>query len=231
MLVIDKNQVMTRVALIVFFISSISYKGFSQIFPGQVEISKLPAPSWHYQEEYALDTVVNASAWKAQKSGLHISFGSTDKLYFRREVPAVNETNSWKASGWKGERLNAVILLWSTDTVEQVRLQLSDLKNNAGAVINKKNGQLQKVNYVISNYPYGAKDATCGESPHKNVYLMPDRFENFDRFDIPAQTVRPIWVSIDIPETAAAGDYTGTIAVASAKQQSNLQFTINVLNQ
>jgi hypothetical protein len=178
-----------------------------------------------------LDTVVNASAWKAQKSGLHISFGSTDKLYFRREVPAVNETNSWKASGWKGERLNAVILLWSTDTVEQVRLQLSDLKNNAGAVISKKNGQLQKVNYVISNYPYGAKDATCGESPHKNVYLMPDRFENFDRFDIPAQTVRPIWVSIDIPETAAAGDYTGTIAVASAKQQSNLLFTIKVLNQ
>jgi hypothetical protein len=127
--------------------------------------------------------------------------------------------------------LNAVILLWSTDTVEQVRLQLSDLKNNAGAVISKKNGQLQKVNYVISNYPYGAKDATCGESPHKNVYLMPDRFENFDRFDIPAQTVRPIWVSIDIPETAAAGDYTGTIAVASAKQQTNLQFTIKVLNQ
>lgn len=59
---------MNKVALIVFFISSISYKGFSQIFPGQVEISKLPAPSWHYQEEYVLDTVVNVSAWNAQKA-------------------------------------------------------------------------------------------------------------------------------------------------------------------
>ena len=168
------------------------YTGFAQIYPGQVELSNVPAPTWHYQEEYTYDTVVNQSAWSSLSIGLHVSFGSTDRLYFRREVPELEKTNSWSATGWKGERLNAMILLWSTDTVEQVRLQMSDLKNNAGAIISKKNGTLNKVGYVISNYPYAAKDATCGESPHKNIYLMPDRFESFERFEIPGMTVRPI---------------------------------------
>lgn len=231
LLVIDKNQVMSKVALVAFFCCCISWKGLSQVLPGQVEIAKLPAPSWHYQEEYAFDTVINAAAWDKIGAGLHVSFASTDKLYFRRELPVIDETNAWKAAGWKGERLNTVILLWSRDTVEQVRLQLSDLKNKAGALISRKNGQLQKVNYVISNYPYGARNTGCGESPNKDVYLMPDRFEHFDRFDIPAQTVRPIWLSIDIPEATTAGDYTGTITVGSEKNTTTLQFTITVQNQ
>jgi hypothetical protein len=108
---------------------------------------------------------------------------------------------------------------------------MTDLKNNSGATISKKTAQLQKVNYVISNYPYAAKDATCGESPHKNVYLMPDRFEAFERFELPGMTVRPVWVSIDIPETAAPGVYKGAINVGSELQQQSLSVQVTVQNQ
>ncbi len=67
------------------------------------------------------------------------------------------------------------------------------------------------VRYVISNYPYGAKDVTCGASPYKNLYLMPDRFEAFDSFDVPGKTVRPVWFSVNIPSRTDAGIYNGTL--------------------
>ena len=69
------------------------------------------------------------------------------------------------------------------------------------------------VRYVVSNYPYAAKDVTCGESPYKDLFLMPDRFEEFERFDVPAKTLRPVWISIDIPQSAGAGVYTGKVVV------------------
>jgi hypothetical protein len=222
---------MKRLTIVIVCFACFLPRVFSQLHPGQVDPTKLPAPAWHYQEEYTFDTVVNQSAWNTLPKSLQVSFASTDRLYFRREVPLLEKSAAWSATGWRGERLNTVILLWSADTAEQVRLQLSDLKNNAGAVISKKNGTLSKVNYVISNYPYAAKDATCGESAYKNIYLMPDRFESFERFDLPAKTVRPVWLSLDIPAATAPGIYAGYINIASENFQQRLQIEVTVQNQ
>src|SRR5215470_2397864 len=115
---------MKKFLCIVISCIGISAIGFSQLSSGQVDMSKVPSPVWHYQEEYTYDTVVNQSAWNGLSKGLHVSFGSTDRLYFRREVPELEASESWAVTGWKGERLNTVILLWSADTVEQVRLQM-----------------------------------------------------------------------------------------------------------
>jgi len=208
----------------------------AQVYKGQIEASKLATPAWHYQKEYAFDTTLNVGAWSAQKPGLHISFGSTDELYFRTEVPELEKENlALRANAWKGERLNSQILVWSPDTLEQVRFIVSDFKNDKGQVIGKNNVQLNLVRYVVSNYPYGAKDATCGESSYKNLYLMPDRFEPIgitnDRFDLPGKTIRPVWLSLDIPGGAAAGIYSGTIEVRCKDQLSKLSLKVNVQNQ
>ena len=204
----------------------------AQVDKGQVGFSKVPAPAHHYQQEYTFDTAVNAAVWTEQKKGLHVSFVSTDELYFRTEVPELEkETALFEGRAWKGERLNAVVLVWSPDTLNQVRFTVNDLKNKNGKLIGKKNMQVNMVRYVISNYPYAVKDATCGESSYKNVYLMPDRFEEFDRFDVPGKTVRPVWLSLDIPPGTEAGMYNGTIEVSSENYSSTLNFTVNVQNQ
>jgi hypothetical protein len=87
------------------------------------------------------------------------------------------------------------------------------------------------VRYVISNYPYGAKDAVCGNSPYSDGYLMPDRFEKFDRFDVPAKTARPVWISLNVPADAAAGNYKGTIDVLSTKGKQTLNISVRVENK
>src|SRR5918996_1508232 len=101
-----------------FFISF----AFAQMYRGEVDSTLLPAESAsHYQPEYALDAPVDANAWAKEKEGLNAAFGSEDKLYFRTEVPEIkSKTASWEATGWRGERLNTQIVVWSLDTLQQV---------------------------------------------------------------------------------------------------------------
>lgn len=206
--------------------------GYGQSFKGQVDISKVPFPLQHYQEEYTFDTTLNPEAWTNQSKGLHVSFVTTNELFFRTEVPDLkNENLSWEEKGWRGERLNTQILVWSADTLNQVRFQLKDLKNASGRSLSVDHFKIHMVRYVISNYPYGAKDATCDVSQYKNIYLLPDRFEEFDRFDLPGKTLRPLWLSLDIPSTTQAGIYTGKIDVRSENYSATLSLKITVQNQ
>jgi hypothetical protein len=223
---------MKRIALTILLYLCFYPTVFSQTFKGQLPSSKVPVPAAHYQQEYTFDTTLNPAAWNAQKKGMHVSFASTDELYFRTEVPELEkESTTWQETGWKGERLNIQILVWSPDTLNQVRLTLKDLKNVQGKSITKNNFQVNLVRYVTGNYPYGAKDVTCGASPYKDLYLMPDRFESFERFDLPGKTVRPLWLSIDIPAAMDAGVYTGTIEVRSENYTTNLDVKLTVQNQ
>ena len=203
-----------------------------QVHKGQFSFSHLTSPPAHYQAEYLFDTSTNPAAWQKVTKGLHVSFGSTDELYFRREVPSLNtETTSWEATGWKGERLNAVVLVWSADTIEQIRFLLKDLVNAKGQTVSKSNCKVRMIRYVASNYPYGAKDVTCDKSPYKDLYLMPDRFEQFERFEVPGGSVRPVWLSWDIPSTIQAGEYTGSVEVKADGYTEMLQLKIVVQNQ
>lgn len=223
---------MKRAILVIFFCYFFSVFTLGQLYKGQLEFAKVPVPGPHYQQEYTFDTTLNIAAWFAQTKKLHISFASTDESYFRSEVPGLEkESLSFEGVAWKGERLNAEILVWSPDTINQVRVALSDLKNEKGKVLSKNSMQLNMIRYVMGNYPYGAKDVTCGASPYKHLYLMPDRFETFDRFDLPGKTVRPVWLSFDIPAGTDAGIYKGTIEVRSENYSATLNLKVHVQNQ
>jgi hypothetical protein len=225
-----KRNFMKKALLIVCLLNLILAVAYGQLYKGQVDFSKIPVPGPHYQEEYTFDTTLNMALWKAQKKGLHVSFVSTDELYFRTEVPELNtEALSWSETGWKGERLNTEILVWSPDTINQFRFILNDLKNEKGKVLSKNNIQLSKVCYVLSNYPYNAKDASCGGGPVDRAYLLPDRFAPIiiggtDRFDLPGKTARPVWLSINIPANAEPGLYKGVVEM----QTENAHVVLNV---
>ncbi len=184
----------------------------------------------HYQPEYDLDRPVDANSWLNEKSGLHVAFGSEEKLYFRTEVPGI-KAESWEATGWKGERLNTQVIVWSVDTLQQVRFRVSDLKNKNGRIIGKENIKLNKICYVLANYPYGSREGNCGATPYKDGYLMPDRFESFERFDVPGKTVRPVWLSCNIPSSTEPGTYNGTIEVNSQNGHAILNISIKVQDQ
>jgi len=221
-----------RKTLLILWISLV-YTGatIAQLKKGQIDLSKVPVPQWHYQPEYTYDIPVDTASWTKQKSGLHVAFASTDELYLRCEVPKIDqETKNWEETGWKGERLNAQVLVWSPDTLAQIRFRISDLKSASGKVIGKNNVKFNMVRYVISNLPYAAKNFDCG-APMDTAWLMPDRFEAFDRFDLPGKTVRPVWISVEIPRTAEPGKYSGTIEIYSKNEKTSLQVIVTVQKQ
>jgi len=184
---------------------------------GAIDSALIAKPSFHYQEEYTFDKPVYPEKWQTQ-NGLHVSFASTDEAYFRAEVPSLTQSQNWIATGWKGERLNTMLLVWSADTINQLRITLNDLKSDKGNILNKNSLRVQLVRYIVSNYPYGAREVTCGEGPLDKAYLMPDRLEAFNRFELPGKTVRPIWLSLDIPSNTVAGTYRGEIEIAAETQ-------------
>jgi hypothetical protein len=221
-----KNSILT-IALLLGSVIAFTQQGQR----GLVDSALVPRPFLHYQQEYNFDISSNPSLWKKENPGLHVSFASTDEAYFRTEVPQITQSQKWIASGWKGERLNIILLVWSPDTISQIRLLLNDLKTSNGNSIVKNNLNAKLVRYVISNYPYGAREVTCGDGPVDKAYLMPDRLESFERFDLPGKTIRPIWLSLDIPSNAPAGLYKSEIEIRSDKQNFKLQLEINVQNQ
>jgi hypothetical protein len=194
-------------------------------------LDRLQAPQPHYLPEYTFDSTTDPERWQREKHGLRVSFASSDIHYFRTEVPDVSETTSFQAAAWKADRVNALILVWSPDTLEQVRFVVHDLKDAKGQVLDKKNIHLNMVRYVVSNYPYNAQDATCDASTYKKAYLMPDRFESFEQFDVPGRTVRPVWLSLDIPAGSLPGTFTGTLEVKCKGQHALLRLNIKVQDQ
>ncbi|MES1225926.1 MAG: glycoside hydrolase domain-containing protein, partial [Bacteroidota bacterium] len=83
----------------------------------------------------------------------------------------------------------------------------------------------------VANYPYGSPNAICGETPYKNGFLMPDRFESFERFDVPGNTARPVWLSCNIPSDVTPGVYIGNIEVNAKNEHTVLNVKITVQNQ
>jgi len=127
--------------------------------------------------------------------------------------------------------LNGELVIWSPDTLQQIRLAASDLVSAKGDTLRGNNLHLYLVRYVVSNYPYSATAVSCGATDSNPPYLMPDRLEPAERFDLPANSVRTIWVSLDIPPGTPTGRYQGTIDVSAAQGRATLRTQITVQPQ
>lgn len=199
-----------------------------QELPGRIDPQHRPLLHPHAEPEPVFDKPVDAERWRKQPSGLSVAFGSTDTAYFRSEVPQLSgDARSWKGSGWRGERLNAVVLAWSPEAVEQVRFEWSDLKDAQGHVLARDRLRARMVRYVVSDYPYGATAKDCASAPTE-AWLLPDRLQDFERFDLPARSVRPVWLSLDLPADAVPGIYRGHVQVKSLKQRFTLDLEVTV---
>ncbi len=199
-----------------------------QARPGRIDPQHRPVLQPHAEPELAFDEPVDAERWRRQPSGLNVAFGSTDTAYFRSEVPRVSgDARSWAGRGWRGERLNAVALVWSPDGLEQVRFEWGDLKDAQGHVLGRDRLRLRLVRYVLSDYPYGALAKDCASAPSE-AWLLPDRLEDFERFDVPARSTRPVWLSLDVPADAAPGTYRGSVQAKSGKRRATLRLQVTV---
>jgi len=213
-------------------LSTILYSGIANAQNYQLDAAKIPKIINHPQSEFEIKS--NPADWQNQGKDLQAAFGNTDKIYYKNN-PATGTVASWNGTAWKGERQNAILLIWSASAQSQVRVHTSDLKDEKGNVLSKNNVQFNVVNYVLSNYPYNATNFDCGEGPVDKAYLLPDRLESLnpelDRFELPEMTLKPVWLTFEVPENTIAGIYKGEIEIQSVEKTIKLPISIEVQNQ
>ncbi len=180
-------------------------------------------------EEAVLPVTVTTN-WGEVKSGLQASMGSINDIYLQHEVPAVALSKNWSGSAWKGERTSAQIVLWSKDSVQNVEFKVSDFRGDNKTTIAATNIQTRFVRYVITDEFAGG----CGYRRPEDFAesLSPDVLDNIDCMNIKAETVRPVWVTIDVPSDVVAGTYEATIDVlANGKKKESFKLTLNVVDE
>ncbi|MGE7775923.1 glycoside hydrolase domain-containing protein [Chitinophaga sp. NPDC101104] len=171
---------------------------------------------------------VNEAAWHSVKSGLHASFASLDKRYAKSEVPAVKTSSSIKLKGWKGERISAQIVLWTGDSIPNVKVQVGDFVSKNGQQLGPI-GYARFERYVMTDeYGPGCGYRKNGDFP---ASLSPDMLDDLSSFSLEKNKTRPVWITIDIPANADKGTYSAKVAITSDKgKKQELSIALEVID-
>jgi hypothetical protein len=110
------------------------------------------------------------------------------------KTPLASPTDGIRLTGWRGERVNAQIVVTASTIQRQLRVDPVLLKGAAQSIA----GKTYFVRYVLAN----------GKP-------QPDILDTERMIEQPANANRPVWLSVDIPREAAPGIYKGTLTVRS----------------
>lgn len=172
------------------------------------------------------------SVWEGIEPGIHSGFGSVDAVYPKSIPPTGNITDSIKLQGWKGERVNCKLLVWSAGKDEQINISLKKFSNGNFRIDNDCIS-ISVMKYVLTDEFLNERSTSCGPRDNDKVpaHISPDLLSNENSFmpDIPG--TRPVWISVNIPEDAPAGIYKGLISRQSASGTVNHVISLEVQNK
>lgn len=115
--------------------------------------------------------------------------------------------DSLRLSGWRGERANGQIAVWSSQEQPQLSVSCAGVRNAAGQVIPVKTSMVR--------YTRGGGK------------ILADVIGKEDRCDLPGGLVRPIWAEINIPASARPGVYKGKVVI-SAENSSPVSIPVTL---
>lgn len=177
---------------------------------------------------------VDKEAWDKQPGKPQLSWGSTDVRYSKLNVPSVNKTQRLRISGWKGERVNAQAILWTTNNLEKVSLSVSDLTNGK-SVIPASVIRTNFVRYVMTDELNKDGKGGCGHRPVKADWdssVVADVLDIIKVKDVNARSAQPIWINTWIPENTKPGVYKGTVTLTyNTSSALTLNLEVEVLNR
>jgi len=167
--------------------------------------------------------------WSKVPPKLNVSFGTIDTRYAKSSIPVAEKVTAWTGSGWRGERISAQVVLWSSTSVEQVECGFLPFTSEAG-VLDASIAQARFVRYVLTDI----FEPGCGYRKPENfpVSLSPDMLDSLTCFNLEAHTARPVWLTFDIPLDAHPGIYTGVLNINARNQNTQkLNISLEVLPQ
>ncbi len=213
-----KKYFILSLLLVIGSLSAV-YAGSSKI----EDYQELPDPKPHDSQE----------VWEKAVSGPQLGWGSIDIRYAKHNVPEVSKSKRLDITAWKGEKVSAQAVLWTSVQLDSVTAKLSDLKCGS-SIIPASDMSTHFVRYVYTDQlnPGGGG---CGHRENKAEWdslLVADVLDIIPARDIEACSVQPIWLKINVPSTVKAGKYKGTLSVqAEGIKPMHLQLELNVIDR
>jgi len=171
--------------------------------------------------------------WLKQTQSPQISWGSIDIRYPKLSIPEVNKTVNWKGKAWKGERVNAQAVLWTTTDLSDVTISVSDLKNGRNTIPSSAI-KTHFVRYVMTDELSKDGSTGCGHRENKAEWdssLVADGLDIAKALEVKAFTTQPIWMNIWVPQETQAGVYKGILTVSGNNlPPQKLRIEVDVLN-
>ena len=150
------------------------------------------------------------SAWGEVDGGLNAAWGTPDLVYSRSLVPQ-NLTDSYTATAWRGEKVSAQVLVWTNKDLKNVKCEVSNFKAK-GATLPASIAEARFVRYTLADEV--SESCRCGRPNGHPAILQADMLDDIEALDVEANTARPIWITVDVPQDAKAGVYKATVKVS-----------------
>jgi len=170
-----------------------------------------------------------ARVWENMPKATAVSFATSSRRFQKELPPAIVQQNTWAVKAWKNEKVHTQVLTWSKQELSGLTVTVSDLKDQKGNTIEKKHITTGFLEYVLTDE---FRDG-CGyrKSADFDSSYVADRINtDLASVAVAARTTQPLWLSIRVPEQAAAGRYTGTVTV-HAGREFVLQVVLTVLDK
>lgn len=180
-----------------------------------------------YFTERTFNTVPDEN-WESLRHPVRVSFANSNTRYDKTKVPLKKTQRSWHVTAWKGEKVHTQLLVWTNRPVEQLTYTLGSLENAAGQTIPASHVKAGFVRYVITDE--FARGCGYRKPADFDSSLVADAIDITPSLPVKANTVQPVWLSIQVPENAATGNYKGSITV-NADKPYTLHFTVKVINR
>ena len=117
----------------------------------------------------------------------------------------------------RGEREHAQLGVYTFGALEDFTVTVSDLVQPTGAKIPASAVRVRKVRNFLK-HPGRMR---AGE-------ILPYILLDFDKLDLIPGVTRGIWLTVTVPEDAAAGTYAGTVRLGNALRGKNVPLTVTV---
>ena len=145
-----------------------------------------------------------SAPWQAVKQ-VELGWGTTDLRYQKNEIPAL--TRKLELYAWRGERVNAQAVLLAPQAIKQLSFAVSDLRCGK-EVIPSDAVRPYFVSYILTD-SYLDKNGKENHGAHLTAafdsFLVADRLDPASLMTVESQTVRPLWMEIQVPVSALPG--------------------------
>ena len=184
--------------------------------PGNNYYQELPDQSPDNSDDMSY-TVSNQ--WSKIKNDVSVSLVSSNARFPKNLIPQISLQETFRIKAWKGEKVNAQILIWTKIDIPKLYVEVEKLVSDYGKTIEADNIRTGFVRYVMTNPGY--------EQFGNYASLTADPIDIIENIPLNKNTVQPVWLTINVPEKIEAGTYKCKINVIADKKYT-LEVIIDV---